>query len=96
MLADGVGSWIYTEDRRYNDTVCYQRFCCKIEFAFIKKLDMDPPKACKTNILTVFFINHTFCIFVRIAAVRRFKQISKTYVFLKNVMGLSMETYLIR
>ena len=23
----------YTEDPRYNDTVCYQRFCCKIEFA---------------------------------------------------------------
>ena len=21
---------------------CYQRFCCKIEFAVIKKLDMDP------------------------------------------------------
>ena len=34
-----------TEDPRYNDSVCYQRFCCKIEFAVIKKLDMDPSKA---------------------------------------------------
>ena len=24
-----------TEDTRYNDTVCYQRFCCKIEFTVI-------------------------------------------------------------
>ena len=29
----------YTEDPRYNDSVYYQRFCCKIEFAVIKKLD---------------------------------------------------------
>ena len=28
-----------TGDPRYNDSVCYQRFCCKIEFAIIKKLD---------------------------------------------------------
>ena len=28
-----------TEDPRYNDSVCYQRFCCKIEFAVITKLD---------------------------------------------------------
>ena len=34
-----------TEDPRYNDNVCYERFCCKIEFAVIKKLDMDPSKA---------------------------------------------------
>ena len=34
-----------TEDPRYNDSVCYQRFCCKIEFAVIKKLDVDPSKA---------------------------------------------------
>ena len=33
-----------TEDPRYNDSVCYQRFCCKIKFAVIKKLDMDPSK----------------------------------------------------
>ena len=31
-----------TEDRCYNDAVCYQRFCCQNEFAVIKKLDMDP------------------------------------------------------
>ena len=35
---------IITEDPRYNDSVCYQRFCCKIEFA-VKTLDMDPSKA---------------------------------------------------
>ena len=34
-------------------------------------------------------MNHTFCVFVRIASARRFLQISKTYVFLKNNMGLS-------
>ena len=31
-----------TEDPRYNDNICYQRFCCKIELAVIKKLDVDP------------------------------------------------------
>ena len=34
-----------TEDPHYNDSVCYQRFCCKIEFAIVKKLDMDLSKA---------------------------------------------------
>ena len=29
-----------TEDPHYNDSIYYQRFCCKIEFAVIKKLDM--------------------------------------------------------
>ena len=40
-------SWLfaYTEDPRYNDSVCYQRFCYKIEFAVIKKLSLDPSKA---------------------------------------------------
>ena len=33
---------LHTEDPRYNDSVCYQRFCCKIEFAVIEQLDMDP------------------------------------------------------
>ena len=28
-----------TEDPRYNDSVCYERFCYKIEFAVVKKLD---------------------------------------------------------
>ena len=28
-----------TEDPRYNNSVCYQRFCCKIEFSVIKKRD---------------------------------------------------------
>ena len=35
----------YTEDPHYNDTVCYLRFCCEVEFAVIKKLDMGPSKA---------------------------------------------------
>ena len=29
-----------TENPRYNDNVYYQRFCCKIELAVIKILDM--------------------------------------------------------
>ena len=33
------------QDPCYNDSVCYQRFCCKIEFAVIKKLDIGPSKA---------------------------------------------------
>ena len=35
---------VFTEDPRFNDNVCYQRFCCKIEFAVLKKLDRDPSK----------------------------------------------------
>ena len=35
----------YTEDPRYSDSVCYQMFCYKIEFAVIKKLDRDPSKS---------------------------------------------------
>ena len=56
---------------RYNDSVCYQRFCCKIEFAIIKKIDMDTSE---TRITDAFehFMNHMFCIFVRIASARRF------------------------
>ena len=34
-----------TEDPRYNDSVCYQRFRYKIEFVVIKKPDMDPSEA---------------------------------------------------
>ena len=30
-----------SKDPRYSDSVCYQMFCCKIEFPVIKKLDMD-------------------------------------------------------
>ena len=40
-----VSTFAYTEDPCYNDTVCYQRFYCKIEFAVIKELDMYPSKA---------------------------------------------------
>ena len=46
VYVSGVGfQSIITEDPPYNDNVCSQRFCCKIEFAVIKKLDRDPSKA---------------------------------------------------
>ena len=62
-----------TEDPRYNDIVCYQRVCCKIEFAVIKKLDRDPSNTRITDTFEqFFFINHMFCVFVRIALSRRF------------------------
>ena len=32
-------NFLNTEDPRYNDSVCDRRFCCKIEFAVVKKLD---------------------------------------------------------
>ena len=52
-----------TEDPRYNDSVCYQIFCCKIEFAVVKKLDMDPSKACITDIFEQFFYkSYVLCI----------------------------------
>ena len=35
---------VFDGDPCYNGIVCYQRFCCKIEFAVIKELDMDPSK----------------------------------------------------
>ena len=51
------------EDPRYNDSVCYQRFCCKIEFVIIKKLDMDPSKALLTDIFERFFYKpYVLCI----------------------------------
>ena len=37
--------YLFTEDPSYNDSVCYQRLCCKIEFAILKKLDKGPSKA---------------------------------------------------
>ena len=62
-----------TEDPRYNDSVCYQRFCCKIDFAVIKKFEMDASKAWITDTFKQFVsMNHTFCVFVRIASARRF------------------------
>ena len=73
---------LVTEDPRFNDSVCCQRFCCKIEFAVIKELDMDPSITSVTDTFEhVFFINHTFCVFVRIASTRRFLQIHNTHVF---------------
>ena len=68
----GSGFLQCTEDPRYNDSVCYQRFCVKIGFPVIKKLDMDPLKATITYILNRSFINNTFCVFVRIASARQF------------------------
>ena len=44
----------YTEDPNYNDSVCCQRFCCKIEFAVIKKLDRNPSKI-KCSIKGLYF-----------------------------------------
>ena len=60
------------EDPPYNDSDCYQRFCCKIEFAVIKKLDMDWSEARITKTFNQFLINHTFCVFVRITSARQF------------------------
>ena len=41
-----VGYLTYiTEDPRYNDSVRYQRFCCKTEFAVIKNPDMEQSNA---------------------------------------------------
>ena len=46
MLIPQMKTEVSTKDLRYNNTVCYQRFCCQIEFAeHIKKLDVDPSKA---------------------------------------------------
>ena len=39
-----IGSYCI-DDPRYNDCACNQKFCCKIEFAVIKKLDTDLSKA---------------------------------------------------
>ena len=44
---NAISDWIMskicnnTEDPRYSDSVCYQRFGSNIEFVVIKKLDMD-------------------------------------------------------
>ena len=44
-----------TEDPRYNDSVCYGKFFCKIEFAVIKKLNSDPSKALIMDTFKTFF-----------------------------------------
>ena len=49
-LSSNTLQYLNTEDPRYNDSVCYQRFCCKIESAVIKKLDMNPSEAWITGI----------------------------------------------
>ena len=51
-----------TEDPRYNDHVGYQRFCSKIEFAAIKKPDMDPSKTGITNTMYFFYKSYVLCI----------------------------------
>ena len=53
-----------TENPRYNDTVCYQRFCCKIEFAVIQKLDMDPSKASVTDTFEHIFFYKSYVLFI--------------------------------
>ena len=47
-------------------------FAEKIEFSVEKKLNMDPSKARITDIFESSFIQHRFCVFVRIASARRF------------------------
>ena len=47
---------------RYNDSVCYQRFCCKIvksNLLLQKKLDRDPSKALITD---TFYKSYVSCI----------------------------------
>ena len=44
------------EDPRYNDSVYYQRFCSKIEFAVIKKLGTTQSKAPVTDTFERFFL----------------------------------------
>ena len=61
--------WNNTEVPRYNDTVCYQIFFCKIEFVVIKKLDMDLSKEWITDTFEHLL---QFIRFVRIASARRF------------------------
>ena len=52
-----------TEDPRYNDSVCYQGFCCKIKFAVKEKLYMDLSKAWITDIFEQFFYrSYLLCI----------------------------------
>ena len=51
-----VNKLFHTENPRYNNSVCYQRFCCiKIEFAIIKKLYMDLSKASVMDTFEHFF-----------------------------------------
>ena len=82
-----------TEDPHYNDSVRYQRFCCKIELAVIKKPNtcMDPSKALITDTF-----EHTFLKFICLVFGEAILTISKTYVFLKNNTGLSTKIYTIR
>ena len=67
-----------------------------MEFAVIKKLDMDPSKVSIMDTFEHLFYESYFFVFVRIASLRRFLQIHKTYVFLKNNKGISMKKYTIR
>ena len=60
-----------TENPRYNDSVCYQRVCCKIEFAVIKNFDMGPSKARITDTFEHFYDSYVLYIF-RIGSARRF------------------------
>ena len=85
--------WTHTEDPRYNDSICHQRFCCKIEYAVIKKLVRTHLKhQSLIRVSTFFFINH----FVYLLELpRQFRQIHKMYVFLMNKMGISMKKYTI-
>ena len=47
---------ISTEDPRYNDSICSQRLCCKIQFAVTKKLDRTHLKHEYWILLKQFFL----------------------------------------
>ena len=53
-----------TEDPRYSDRVCYQRFCCTIEFAVITKLDYGLVQSTNNGYFLTFFFykSYVLCI----------------------------------
>ena len=64
---------ISTEDPRYNDSICSQRLCCKIQFAVTKKLDRTHLKHEYWILLNSFFYYKSYVLCsVRIALVRQF------------------------
>ena len=55
----------YKEDPRYNDNVCYQRYCCKIKFAVLKKLDRTYLKHQLTDTFEHFFFYKSYVLCIR-------------------------------
>ena len=53
----------FSEDPRYDDSICYQRCCCIIEFAVLKKLDRTHLKDQYRILLSTFFYKpYALCI----------------------------------